>query len=380
MPKKIVPPTYDSELLKQDVRWGEFRVGDLFKMEYTKKKLDANKLSFGGKHPYVTRKTGENGIRGYIDYDEQFLNDANTISFGMDTAVMYYQDKPYFTGDKIKVLFPKTELNKYVAAYMITSMRKAFQLFGWGMSYEDSVINNIEMQLPIAENNQPDYAYMKAYIAHLESEQITKLEAYLIAEGFADYRLTETDKQILKCEPQWGDFSLLDVFDWQSQIEINPLHLENLKISNEKKYPFYGQSTTNNGVILHCELKEEVLNNKMGNPTILIHSNNQNVVFLETPFYLKDGHGATSVLQATFLNKFNALFIMSSIKKVILDRFSYNAKATKIGLKNTIIELPITDDGVLDLAYMEAYVKAQQKFIIASVVQGLCTKNDESIK
>jgi len=154
----MIPPTYNSEILKRDVCWGKFRLGDLFRVEYTKKKIDANKLTFEGNHPYVTRKTGENGIRGYIDYDVQFLNKANTISFGMDTAVMYYQGKPYFTGDKIKVLFPKVDFDKYIALFIITSMRKAFQLFGWGMSYEDSVINNIEIQLPIDENKLPYFA------------------------------------------------------------------------------------------------------------------------------------------------------------------------------------------------------------------------------
>jgi len=210
---------------------------------------------------------------------------------------------------------------------------------------------------------------MKAYISHLEARQITKLEAFLAEEGLININLSDEDKHILKNETKWAEFKLSDIFDWQSQVEINPLHLEKIKISNKEKYPFYGQATANNGIITHCELKEEVLNNKMGKPTILIHSNNQNVVFVETPFYLKDGHGATSVLQAIFLNKLNALFIMSSIKKVILERFSYNAKATKIGLKNTIIQLPVTDGGTPNFTYMEAYVKAQQKLIIASVIQ-----------
>lgn len=59
----------------------------------------------------------------------------------------------------------------------------------------------------------------------------------------------------------------------------------------------------------------DVLNNKDGKPTILIHSNNQNIVYLETPFYLKDGHGATSVLQSNMLNGKNALYIITCIKK-----------------------------------------------------------------
>lgn len=175
------------------------------------------------------------------------------------------------------------------------------------------------------------------------------------------------EKNILEQNVCWGDFSLLEIFDWQSQVEINPLHLKKLKISNEEKYPFYGQATINNGIITHCELQESVLNNVDGKPTILIHSNNQNTIYLETPFYLKDGHGATSVLQSNSLNKLNALFIMTSIKKVISERFSYNAKATKIGLKNTIVKLPVLSDGSLNYHYMETYIIQIQKNYIKSL-------------
>ena len=80
----------------------------------------------------------------------------------------------------------------------------------------------------------------------------------------------------------------------------------------------------------------------------MIHSNNQNIVYLETPFYLKDGHGATSVLQNDWLNAKNQMFIVACIDKVIKNKFEYNNKATKIGLKETIIKLPKTNNNEID--------------------------------
>ena len=50
-------------------------------------------------------------------------------------------------------------------------------------------------------------------------------------------------------------------------------------------HPFYGQATINHGIISYHQLTNKVLNNENGKPTILIHSNNQNIVYLETPFY-----------------------------------------------------------------------------------------------
>jgi len=155
---------------------------------------------------------------------------------------------------------------------------------------------------------------------------------------------------------QFKEFKIERILDWQPQIEIDPLKLRDLSIASNTKYPFYGQATINRGIIGHYSLTERVLNNKNSKPTILIHSNNQNIVYLESPFYLKDGHGATSVLQADFLNLKLALYIITAIRKAIETRFNYNAKATKIALKNTYISLPITSNGSIDYAYMEEQI------------------------
>jgi len=154
---------------------------------------------------------------------------------------------------------------------------------------------------------------------------------------------------------EWGDFKIEDVLEWQPQKEIDPLKLEDLKDETEMIYPFYGQATTNNGIISYNQLTKDILNNEEGKPTILIHSNNQNIVYLETPFYLKDGHGATSVLQAQKLNKINQMFFIGAIERVIKTKYSYNNKATKIELKNSIINLPIKN-GEIDFEFMESFI------------------------
>jgi len=154
---------------------------------------------------------------------------------------------------------------------------------------------------------------------------------------------------------EWGEFRIEDVLEWQPQKEIDPLKLEELKDETELFYPFYGQATTNNGIISYNQLTKTVLNNTVGKPTILIHSNNQNIIYLETPFYLKDGHGATSVLQSEKLNKTNQMFIIGAIERVIKAKYSYNNKATKIELKNSIINLPIKN-GNIDYEFMESFI------------------------
>ena len=139
-------------------------------------------------------------------------------------------------------------------------------------------------------------------------------------------------------------------------------------------YPFYGQATINNGIISYNHLTNRVLNNPNGKPTILIHSNNQNIVYLETPFYLKDGHGATSVLQCEKLNKRNQMFIIASIEKIIKRKYSYNNKATKIELKNTLISLP-TKNGEIDFQLMDNFTSKLENLHINKLETHLVDSN-----
>jgi len=213
---------------------------------------------------------------------------------------------------------------------------------------------------------------MERFIEQLEKEKIQKLENYLEVTWLKDYNLTDEEKKVLEVfksgEFEWWEYKIENVMTWQQKIsELNPLDLESLEVSKDKIFPFYGQSTTNNGVIDYFNLNEKVLNNKLSKPTILIHSNNQNTVYLESPFYLKDWHGATSVLQSENLNKLTSHFIISSIKKIITEKFSYNAKATKIELKKTEISLPIKDNKP-DYELMKTLISAIQKMVIKEVV------------
>ncbi len=169
-------------------------------------------------------------------------------------------------------------------------------------------------------------------------------------------------------------FKISEVLQWQPQKEIDPLKINDLTVEGDYSYPFYGQATINNGIISFHTLTSKVLNNKDGKPTILIHSNNQNIAYLETPFYLKDGHGATSVLQSEKLNEKNALYIIACIKKVITKKFAYNEKATKIALKNTYIELPVNASDEIDYDFMEKYIRKLEKERVSDLSNYLTAK------
>ncbi len=158
----------------------EFRLEEVFNVDSYKKRFDANKIFISQiGNPYVVRTSLNNGIRGYINEDEQYLNEGNTISFGQDTATMFYQEKPYFNGDKIKIIRPKNnKFNKLNGQFFIASMRKSFSSFSWGnSSFNENIIKSQPIKLPYL-HNQPNYQLMETFISAIQKLVIKDVVLY----------------------------------------------------------------------------------------------------------------------------------------------------------------------------------------------------------
>ena len=174
-----------SDFINNGGEWREFRLGDLFEVRSSKKIFHANQIKQIHKEqqkdtfPYVVRSAINNGIRGYINENKDFLNPPNTLSFAQDTFSVFYQDKPYFTGNKIKVLIPKFEhFNKTTALFIVAIYQKILAHLTWGTNSTTEDIKEINLKLPTI-NNKIAFDFMESYIKELEAERIKELEAYL---------------------------------------------------------------------------------------------------------------------------------------------------------------------------------------------------------
>ncbi|MBE2893768.1 restriction endonuclease subunit S [Spirabiliibacterium falconis] len=219
----------------QAVKWGEFKIGDLFEIETSAKRFDANKITLSETgYPYVVRTSQNNGIKGYLKENECYLNDGNTISLGQDTATVFYQKTPYFTGDKIKIVKAKTGfLSAKNAQFILTLMEKTFSTFSWGSSsFNVEILSKQKIQLPLkhgieyqplrpsektdfsGENadtdhqsavdkayqdyiNQIDFEFIERFVAELEALRVAELEAYLLATGLTNTQLSASEQKVI---------------------------------------------------------------------------------------------------------------------------------------------------------------------------------------
>lgn len=175
------------ELLKEfeewKIQWWKFQIwweNGLFNINSSKKKFDANKVNIWEYwYNYVVRTSLNNWIRGLIDEGTNFLNNGNTISFWQDTATMFYQENPYFTWDKIKIVNSKEDsFNKLNAQFFITTMTKVFSSFSWwSSSFNVKIIESQNIIVPI-KNWKPDYELMEKFILAIQKLVIKDIVVY----------------------------------------------------------------------------------------------------------------------------------------------------------------------------------------------------------
>ncbi|EEY8227329.1 TPA: restriction endonuclease [Escherichia coli] len=357
----------------------------LFSIQTPKKKFNANKLTFNGNYPYVARGSNNNGIKGYIDEDELYLNPGNTISFGQDTATMFYQENAYFTGDKIKIFSLRHgELNSRIAVFLISAMKKSFSTFSWGSSsFNENVLNKVKINIPTF-NNVPAYNYMVKYIEELEAAHIEELEAYLLVSGLADSRtrgLADSRTRGLADSRTRGLIS----YELTPQ-EYNAIELLN---SNNLMWGTYNLKKLFGPAIRGKRLKNAdripgslpFVTAGEGNEGISAFISNDVVVFPENTItidmfgsakYRNYEYGAddhVAVVHTEFFDRNAVIFITASIhKSSCTGKFNYGRNFYAKDADELMVSLPSKDNNP-DYSFMETLILAVHKLVIKDVVQ-----------
>lgn len=385
-----------------DKRLMSFALGDVFEIYSPKKRFNANAVQFGGKYPYVARGSSNNGIRGYITEDVQYLSPAKSLSFGQDTATVFYQPDAYFTGDKIKVMVLRNhELNDELAQYFITVITKAFSTFAWGQSsFNEKILKATKIVLPVIKSPDPnheytvddiDFEYMQERIAELEQERIAELDAYLAASGLDDYELTDEDKEILSLSPEsasdeagaseadfgngqivFKTFKVSDVFN-KVEAKCKKADFDKRRdastVPNEEYcVPLVNAKVGDNGIMFYGrksdwntqEMCIDVIQNGAV-ATGTVYAQPQAVGVLWDAYLIKPMVEAKSVEALLYMAK--------CIEKITKEQFSYDKKATWDRVKLCEVSLPVTLNGDIDFDYMERYIRAIEKLAIADVAK-----------
>lgn len=360
------------------MKYQEFLIGDLFDIESSKRKINACDVEISSKgFPYVVRTSQNNGIRGYIDENPAFLNEGNTISFGQDTATIFYQPTPYFTGDKIKILKLRNHvLNEKIAQFLLCVMRKAFSNFSWGSSsFDEEVIKKMAILLPVNDSGKINYTFMEEYMDQLSKESVLDSARFLADKNTGSYELSEAERALMTRRVQYKDFRIGDLFEKLPA----PYKGKNRKQDNVSK-------------TLTSEFNLPLINCKWGNNGIMYYGRESDFTYYENVLsiiyngpptvgtvYAQERIGVYTDSYLVALKKeimpvmtmMLCLYLKTAIEKSIHDtKYSRADKATwENKVENDSITLPITKDGTPDFEYMEQYMRIQEKMVLREIFQ-----------
>jgi restriction endonuclease S subunit len=117
---------------------------------------------------YIGTTDSNNGITAKISNDK-YIHSANTItvSYNGSIAEAFYQNEPFWATDDVNVLYPKFELNPYIAMFLCTLIYKEKYRFNYGRKWDKEMMQNSKIKLPITSDGSPDWQLMEDYVKSL---------------------------------------------------------------------------------------------------------------------------------------------------------------------------------------------------------------------
>ena len=343
----------------RDVKWGEYRIGDLFERIKTSKlpyKADELPERQQGQYilPCLTSSFNNQGLNYYAPRDgATVLRHVISIPSNSDVYRAYYQSREFTVlSDAYAIQWKANDIitaNRYLFIVMCINKVTDLPIYsyknklgGW------NVVKNKYIKLP-QNSNGINFDFMESFIA--------ELSAYLKVSGLDNYELSELEAQAI------ADYSS---YAWKTF---------NLKV-------LYGKSTR--GKRLKSEDRipgmlpfvtageaEEGVSAFIGNDVEVFDKNTTTIDMFGSAKYRNYRYGAddhVAVVHTESVPMKAAIFVTSACHKAAhTGKFDYGHNFYAKDADALDIKLP-TKDGKPDYEAMELLISAIQKLVIKDVV------------
>ncbi|MBS0955640.1 restriction endonuclease subunit S [Lactiplantibacillus plantarum] len=127
-------------------------------------------LRIMGETPFVGSSAKNNGVTNFIDKNEYSPDKfaKNVISVNRNGSVgfsFFHPYEAYFSGDTRYLDLGKK--NKYIALFLTTAIMQQKGQFGYGFKLGTERLKNLKINLPVNDDELPDWKFMENYIKTL---------------------------------------------------------------------------------------------------------------------------------------------------------------------------------------------------------------------
>ncbi|MBD9219705.1 MAG: hypothetical protein EGQ35_05220 [Clostridiales bacterium] len=336
--------------------WKRFNLYDNFLFSIDAgNKFDKSKMSVANPEiDFVSRSNNNNGIScvvDKIDGVEPYKAGSMTIALGGEyLGSCFIQENDFYTSQNVDVLIPKWDMPDYVKRYISFVIFKESRMYY--KAFEDELnrhmTTDFSILLPIDDAGTPDWTYMEEYMKSIEEKAQKRIDVLSSVKG----------NQSLIDTTNWRCFEIKDLFvtiEEKKQLQVPTGASINKKDLTDGDIPRITVTNFNNGISGYYSVNE---NNK----DYRVFENFISVSFLKTVFYHPYKASLDMKVHCLQLkneklrdNHFINLFLVTALKASLSGDYA-DQISSKI-LPNLLINLPVTNLGVPDWAYMENYMK-----------------------
>ncbi|RVY59174.1 restriction endonuclease subunit S [Helicobacter pylori] len=361
------------------IKWGEFRLGDLF--EASNGDFDIQKRHINHKGEFViTAGLSNNGVLGQSDIKAKVF-ESHTITIDM-FGCAFYRSFAYkmVTHARVFSLKPKFEINHKIGLFLSTLFFGYPKKFGYENMCSWAKIKNDKVILPLKPTAKTqtlkdiDFDFMETFIAELEQCRLAELQAYLKATGLENTTLSNAEENALNvfnnsregntpCGLTWQSLKIVDIFEVKNTRNI----LARDVVKDSGTTPYLCASKENNAVNSYINYNADFLDK--GN-CIFIGGKTFVVTYQQKDFYSNDSHNLALYLKDTHSKtKLNQLFIITCIYKALNNKYSWGDSISNTKIQNDSILLPTNPHGKIDFNFMHTLINALMKQTIQGVAQ-----------
>lgn len=357
------PGKIDAPLNKKlsEVKWGEFRIGDLFEVRPTKSYglTNAKLFATAGDTPIVTNTGANNGVSGRVALPPTEKGGIITYSDTTTSDAIFYQSEDFIGYSHVQGLYPRqTVWNRFRLLYFVAAFKKAAaNRFDYGNKFNRAITTEMYVTLPVTLNSEIDFEFIDNFIVELEAQRIVELEAYLTVAGLKDYILTEKERKALDNYQnwEWNTFNLEGLFGKSTRGR----RLKSAdRIPGELPFVTAGEA-------------DEGISDFIGNDVTVFSENTTTIDMFGSAKYRNYRYGGddhVAIVHTEALPKLASIFVTSAIHKSSHNgQFDYSKNFYAKDADALNIQLP-SHNGKPDYECMATFISAIQKEVIRDVV------------
>ncbi len=272
-------------------------------------------------------------------------------------------------------------MNRYIGLFLKQCIDNSVcGKYGYGYKFSQTRIKKQIIMLPIDSKGNPNWQFMENYMKNIEQKYIKNIVDYYNKKLldnprgklalnhsakdrniFIEDSLMKIARENLKLENiKWKEFVVGEIFEVRATLS----GIDKNKLNGKKgNYPYLTRSDKINGIDSFIA-KQDAYHYDKAN-VITIGLDTQTAFYQSNKFYTGQN---IQILTYKELNKYNALFIIILLKK-LMEKFSWGGNgATLTRLKRGKIILPIDSKGNPHYVFMEAYMRAIEKKHLEKIV------------